>query len=85
MVQPDIKIEAGLNNRALSDGHWFTFPHLVKSGSFARVKVVGPIAEWNGVSRNNDVSTYFSDVMHSPPQSLTYSDCRTSSLMARTL
>ncbi|KAJ2929710.1 hypothetical protein H1R20_g7388, partial [Candolleomyces eurysporus] len=55
LVEPGIKVEAGLNKRGLPDfGHLFTFPHSIHGGSFSRVKTIGPLVERTFLSRNNE-------------------------------
>ncbi|KAJ3530209.1 hypothetical protein NMY22_g8670 [Coprinellus aureogranulatus] len=53
LVDPDIKIETRFKRRGLPHGHRFTFPHIGRPGSFSKVKTIGPIGEWDSVSRND--------------------------------
>ncbi|PBK73462.1 pyrolysin [Armillaria solidipes] len=54
LVESTIDFEPTLNSRALDPGHFFTFPHTHNGGSFARVKIVGPLAELDFFSRNDE-------------------------------
>ncbi|KAK0462602.1 subtilisin-like protease [Desarmillaria tabescens] len=54
LVESDIDFQPTLNTRALDSGHFFTFPHTHNGGSFARVKIVGPLAELDFFSRNDE-------------------------------
>ena len=56
LVDPDIKLKPTISSRALP---LITFPAVHKDGSFAQVKVVGPLAEFEYLSRNNEVSKTF--------------------------
>ncbi|KAK0194981.1 subtilisin-like protease [Armillaria mellea] len=54
LVESNIDLQPTLNSRALDPAHFFTFPHTHNGGSFARVKIVGPLAELDFVSRNDE-------------------------------
>ncbi|PBK95398.1 pyrolysin [Armillaria gallica] len=54
LVESNIDFQPTLNSRALDPGHFFTFPHTHPGGSFARVKIVGPLAELDFFSRNDE-------------------------------
>ncbi|KAK0476848.1 subtilisin-like protease [Armillaria novae-zelandiae] len=69
LVESNIDFQPTLNSRALDPGHFFTFPHTHNGGSFARVKIVGPLAELDFFSRNNedpDTFGYNTIAMKSP-------------------
>ncbi|KDQ27552.1 hypothetical protein PLEOSDRAFT_1112600 [Pleurotus ostreatus PC15] len=56
LVSPTINFKPTLNTRALGDTHgsFFSFPHRVKTGSFAQVPTLGTVFELDFTSRNND-------------------------------
>ncbi|KAG7446685.1 pyrolysin [Guyanagaster necrorhizus] len=54
LVESNIDFQPTLNARTSDPGHFFTFPHMHNGGSFARVKIVGPLAELDFFSRNNE-------------------------------
>lgn len=58
LVDADIKLATTLNTRAVKRS-FFTFPNPEKPGSFASVNIVGPLAELDFVTRNNDVSIHY--------------------------
>lgn len=55
LVDPNIKFKPTISSRALP---LITFPAVHKDGSFARVKVLGPLVEFEYLSRNNEVSEF---------------------------
>lgn len=59
LVEPDIKIKTTLNQRDLTpvvERSLFTFPNNAKDGSFAQVKTLGPLTEFDFIPRNSDVN-----------------------------
>ncbi|KXN90803.1 Minor extracellular protease vpr [Leucoagaricus sp. SymC.cos] len=58
LVDPNIQVQTTLNNSALSEARelkpFITFPHPSIAGTFAQVKTIGPIAEVDFISRNNE-------------------------------
>ncbi|KAF8149470.1 pyrolysin [Crassisporium funariophilum] len=54
LVDSTIKIKPTLNVRGRFGLPFFSFPHPNKGGSFAQVKIVGPLAEFDFISRNNE-------------------------------
>ncbi|KAF4599319.1 hypothetical protein EYR40_006411 [Pleurotus pulmonarius] len=56
LVSPTINFKPTLNTRALGDTHgsFFSFPHRVKTGSFAQVPTIGTVFELDFTTRNND-------------------------------
>ncbi len=56
LVDPDIKFKPTISPWALP---LITFPTTQKDSSFARVKVVGPLVEFQYLSRNNEVGITF--------------------------
>ncbi|KIM45529.1 hypothetical protein M413DRAFT_442200 [Hebeloma cylindrosporum] len=53
LVDAAIRMTTTYNKRGLF-GPLFTFPHMHNGGSFAQVKVVGPIASFDYIPRHND-------------------------------
>lgn len=58
LVDAAIKITPTLSTRGLFSG-WFSFPHPNKGGSFAQVKVVGPLASFDYIPRHVCLSSFF--------------------------
>ncbi|KAH8107723.1 subtilisin-like protease [Cristinia sonorae] len=59
LVGPNIKIKTTLNQRDISpvlERSLFTFPNDAKGGSFAQVKTLGPLFEFDFIPRNSDVN-----------------------------
>ncbi|KAF5385811.1 hypothetical protein D9615_002603 [Tricholomella constricta] len=55
LVDANIQLAGTLNARAERHGApFFTFPRPSSSGSFAKVKIVGPLAEFDFITRNNE-------------------------------
>ncbi|RDB16703.1 Minor extracellular protease vpr [Hypsizygus marmoreus] len=68
VVDPNIKLVGTLNSRAeRHGGPFFTFPRPHNGGSFAQVKVVGPLAEFNFVPRNNEDDNAFNTLALQEP------------------
>ncbi|KAF9467400.1 pyrolysin [Collybia nuda] len=53
LVDANIEFTGTLNSRAVDTGPFFTFPHS-HGGTFARVKILGPLAELDFITRNNE-------------------------------
>ncbi|KAG6919367.1 hypothetical protein DXG01_006916 [Tephrocybe rancida] len=54
LVASDIQFTATLATRALHGHPFFTFPHPTKKGTFAKVKTLGAILEYDYFYRNNE-------------------------------
>ncbi|PPR04383.1 hypothetical protein CVT26_004221 [Gymnopilus dilepis] len=58
LVSPNINFKPTITSRGLFEGlPFFSFPSPHNGGSFAQVKIVGPLAEFDFVSRNDDDTT----------------------------
>ncbi|PPQ89471.1 hypothetical protein CVT25_011997 [Psilocybe cyanescens] len=54
LVDPSISLVPTLGKRGPRGASFFTFPHKNKGGSFARVKVVGPLASFDYITRQSE-------------------------------
>ncbi|KAF9547696.1 subtilisin-like protease [Agrocybe pediades] len=58
LVSSNINFKPTITSRSFGNfGPFFTFPSPHNGGTFAQVKIVGPLAEFDFVSRNNDDTT----------------------------
>lgn len=65
LVNANINFKPTITARALGGfGPFFTFPHSHNGGTFAQVKIVGPLVEFDFVSRNNDDTSATGDAFN---------------------
>ncbi|KDR67581.1 hypothetical protein GALMADRAFT_161607 [Galerina marginata CBS 339.88] len=56
LVDPAITLTPTLNARGFDWGSFFSFPHGNKGGSFAKVKIVGPLASFDYITRQDEAT-----------------------------
>jgi len=56
LVDANLKFTPTIKSRALGPlSPLFSFPHQVKGGSFAQVKIIGPLGAYDYITRNDEV------------------------------
>jgi len=55
LVDPAINFKPTIVSRGFHGLPFFSFPRLNKGGSFAQVKIMGPLFEADFITRNNEV------------------------------